>query len=176
MSMTAQDVVGVFDSGFNQLFEEARTMKASVKETAKGMKSPIETGSTVTDHIVFNPDVIDLYVVVQAGAVQDTYQEIKSLYKSATLMSVQTNTDTYDNMYITEMPHDETPEMFDAVGITIKFEEADFVAAQFGQLTVKQVKKPSDASTTQAGEKTAAPVDNGTTLQQVFNGIFGSNQ
>lgn len=176
MNQSAQDVVGVFDSGFNQLFEDARAMKATVKEKAKGMKSTVETGSTVTDHIVYEPTEIDLAVIIQAGSVADTYQEIKSIYLAATLVSIQTNTDTYDNMYITEMPHDETPEMYDAVAIAVRFSEADFVTAQYGQLQVSQVAKKSDASTVKTGEKTPGAVDNASTLDTIYHSVLNAFQ
>lgn len=119
----AYDVVGVFDASFNQLFPDARPLKAAVKETAKLMRHPVESGATITDFKVINPITIDLPLVLKSETYVDTYYQIKGVFLGNNTISVQTNTGLYPNMLISAMPHEENPEHFDTITLTLKLEE-----------------------------------------------------
>jgi hypothetical protein len=150
----AVDVVGVFDSGLNQLFQDARPIKAMVKEQSKLMDNPGETGISITDHRIFEPTEIELSLVLRPATFRDTYAQIKTAYQQLTPLSVQTKTDTYANMYVLAMPHDEDPDIFDTVSLALKLREVNLVTAQFAQLPAGQVKKASNSSTVKTGQKT----------------------
>ena len=174
----AVDVVGVFDDQFNQVFSNARPIKAMVNESAKAMEHPVETGVTITDHRIILPTEIELSVLVTNSAsgqeYRSVYQQIKQLWLNATLLTVQTRTGSYPNMLITDIPHDETADMFDAIAIGIKLKEVLFVEAKFGTLPPTAVKNKSKASTVDRGEQqttTATPAEN----QSIAYGwIFGN--
>lgn len=148
-----QDLVGVYDSSFNQLFEDARPIRCVVNERSRLMEHPIETGATIADHVVVLPTEIELSLIPRPDNFVDSYNAIKAQYQSQSFVSVQTKTDTYTNMLIMEMPHDERPETFDTVAISLKLREAILVAAQFSQLPPSAVKNKSRASTVQSGQK-----------------------
>lgn len=148
-----QDLVGVYDDSFNQLFENARPLRCLISERSKIMEHPIETGATIADHVVRQPIEIQLSVIPLPEDFVDSYNAIKAAYLANTFVSVQTKTDTYTNMLIYEMPHDETPEIFDTVAIGIKLREAILVQAQFSQLPASEVKKKSRATTVKTGQK-----------------------
>lgn len=168
------DIVAVFDENFSQVFENARPVKAMVKEYAKVMEHPIETGATITDHRVIQPIEIELSMILASDDYRSVYQQIRQLYLDATLLTVQTKTATYENMLISEMPHDEDPDQFDSVILALRMKEVDFVTATFGTLPASKVANPVNASTTQSGEKQSKAV---TTRQSILaESIFGRSQ
>lgn len=149
----AADVVGVFDSNFRQVFPEARTLKATVKEEAKVMEHPLEDGSSIVDHKIILPIEVDLSVIIQSADFRSVYDQIKRYYLGAELLSVQTRTGVYNSMVIQSMPHDESPDMLDTVAIALKLKEVKLVTAQFGTLPPRKVAKPESSSTVKRGEQ-----------------------
>lgn len=169
----AQDVVGVFDASFNQLFPDARAIRANVKPNAKIMQHPIETGVTITDNVVVEPTEIELSVILNAGTSQDTYQQIKTSWLAFGLLTVQTKMDTFSDMLIYAPPHDEVPEMFDTVAVAIKLRSVIIVDSQYAQLPVSSVAKKSNASTVKTGLKTPATASPAQS-SSAYDLIFGS--
>lgn len=172
MSNTVQDVVGVFDAGGSQLFVGARSIRALVNERSKPALHPLETGGTFGDNVVDLPVEIALEVILRPAAFRATYQEIKAVRRARKLVTVQTKTDTYTDMLLHDLPHDETPEMFDTVAIAVKLTQFQLIAPQYKQLT--DAKKPANKSTIKTGQKNAAPA---TPKQSsaAFDLIFGSH-
>lgn len=121
------DKVCVLDSSFNQVFVNARPMAARVIERSSMFDHPIETGQIITDYSIVLPIEIELPIIVQAPFYRDTYQQIRNLYLNKNLLTVQTNTANYTNMVISEIPHEERPELFDALPLTIKFRQVQLV-------------------------------------------------
>lgn len=120
---TAADIVAVYDDQYNQVFADARPMKASIKETSKPMEHPVETGVIITDHKVLQPVEIELPLICGGDNYRDVYQQIRDLYRNSALLVVQTKTDSYANMIITDMPHEEDPALYDAIPIALKLKE-----------------------------------------------------
>lgn len=145
-----QDVVGVFD-GFTQVFRDARPMKVTVKEEAKLMEHPLENGAVVTDHMVIQPVEIELTMTLTPETFRETYKEIKSLYFGGTILAVQTGAETYDNQIIQALPHDEAPEVFDTITMTLKMKEITIVTAAFE--AVYKAKRPAQSGTAERGEQ-----------------------
>lgn len=166
------DVVGVFDANLNQLFADARPIKAMIKPDSKLMDNPGESGITITDHRIFLPVEIELSLILRAATFRDTYQQVKTAYVNLTPLSVQTKADTFTNMYIMAMPHDEDPDLFDTISLALKLREVNLVTAQYAQLPAGQVKKKSNSSTTKTGQKTPGQTNPGqqSILHQLFFG------
>lgn len=162
-SSAAVDVVGVFNSEtLAQVFHDARPLKAQVRETSKTMKHPVEKGSSVADHRIIEPVEIYLPVLIPAGFFSSVYNEIKNLFKTATLLAIQTRTGVYQNMFIADFPHEETPEIYDAVTMIIHFTEVILVSsptiyapAPVSTTDPKAADFPSKVSN---GQVSAAPV------------------
>jgi len=125
----SQDVVAIFDSNGNQLFPDARPMKASLAPKAKLMSHPVETGVTLTDYRVLEPREISLSMTLLPTEYADIYATIEQQYNAGTVVSVQLNTGLYQNFVLQEMPHDEAPEIFDTIKITLKLKEVFFFSA-----------------------------------------------
>lgn len=187
----AQDVVAILGPGFAPVFSSARPLTASVYEDAKVMEHPLETGAIIADHIVFQPVEIDLPMAcVGEVAYRSTYAAIRGAFLAGTLLTVQTRTGTYPSMVLMEMPHEETPNAFDAITLRLRLREARFVTPKTG-LSTDQVQNPAQsstvnrgsqqttaASTPQAAQATSAmsqsgagptPSPKGSTLHQWFN-------
>lgn len=163
----SSDVVAVFDQNFTQVFEKARPMKIRISEFAKVMEHPIETGATITDHRVIEPIEIEIDIIMTSADYRSVYQQIRQLYIDATLLTVQSRTANYSNMLISEIPHDEDPDVFDAVILTIKMKEVFFVTAQFGTLPPSAVANPVNASTQEQGNQQTKDETNASILKQV---------
>jgi hypothetical protein len=147
----ASDVVGVFDQNFNQVFSTARPVKATVRETSKPMEHPVEQGTVVTDHRIINPNEIELSMILPAGEYRPVYQQIKQYFNSAQLLNVQTRTDTYPNMFIIELPHEEDAEMFDTIPLGIKMKQVLIVSTQTQALPPTAVENTNQQSTIDLG-------------------------
>lgn len=123
---TNQDAVGVFDSNFGQLIPNARPISADVLPRSKLMDHPLETGQLTTDYKVILPLEIQMPVIITAAYYRDTYQQVWNLWQNSTLLTVKTNTGTYSNMVISEPPHEERVERFNAILMYIRFRQIQY--------------------------------------------------
>jgi hypothetical protein len=151
MSAAAADVVGVFDENMAQAFPLARPGKAAVTESATLAEHPVESGGVIVDNRVIEPTEIELYLYVTRY--EETYPEIREAFLGQKLLTVQTRTGIYENMAITEMPHEEAPDMEGAIVLSLSLREIRLVEATFQTLPPKKVKKKNDASTVDRGEQ-----------------------
>lgn len=158
-STKAADVVAVLNGEtFEQVFPDARPLTASIFEVADVMEHPIEDGSKIADHVVFQPVEIDLPLLV-VGDVSSVFAQVRQVFRDRTMLTVQTRAASYDNMLIFEMPHDETAEMLDGVAIAVRLRQAIIVTAQYGgkaPLPPKKVKAKRQASTVKRGTQQPA--------------------
>lgn len=166
----AVDVVGVYDTDFNQVFPDGRPMKASIKEDATFFKHPLESSATRTDHIIFNPVEVNLTVLLTGEQYRNIYQQIKQIFRAQTQLIVQTKTDTYENMYIKGIPHDETSESYDAVVMSLILDETQLAVTE----VTFQPSNTADSSTSDRGQQepkqpTDAEQFRGSTLSRIFS-------
>lgn len=147
----ASDVVGVFDQEFNQVFPLARPIKCIVDESAKAMEHPVETGTVITDHIIYEPNEIELSMILPRGEYRSVYQQIEQIYRSSTILTVQTKTATYSNMYIYRLPHQEDAELFDVIALIIRMRQVIIFSTTAQALSADQVEDPTDQSTVKKG-------------------------
>ena len=145
----AYDQVAVFTQEYDQIFRNARAIKATVKEQAKVMEHPIETGATIGDHIIYLPVEIELNLILAPVDYVNTYKAIKSYYESATLLVIQTKTGIYTNQLIMGIPHEETPELYDAISLTLNLRQALFAVPEFAITPAA----PQDSTTVERGQQ-----------------------
>lgn len=137
------DTVAVYDqTTFLQVFPRARVLKATVKQEAKVMEHPLETGAVITDHRIILPTEIELSMLVQSRDYSDTYRNIKQYFLNATLLTVQTNADVYVNQLIAGMPHEEDPDQFSTLTVALKLKQVQFAQPQYGVVP----KNPSNSA------------------------------
>jgi hypothetical protein len=149
----AQDVVGIFTQDFQQLFVEARPIKASIKEESKVMEHPVETGITITDHRIIQPIEIELSIIINSVDYADVYNTIRQNFLNATLLTVQTKVGVYTNQLIASLPHDEDPALYDTITIALRLKQVLFVTAVYGVLP----RKASNSNTVNTGVQQAKP-------------------
>lgn len=162
--MSIIDVVAIYDSkSFQQLFNEVLPMKAEVRETSKVMMHPVETGVMLSDHHIINPREVDLQIIISSDAYGSVYQQLKSAFIAATLLSVQTRADIYPNMIIASMPHEETPEMFDVIVMSLRMVEVLYVIPTSSPSAATPAAyapaDPVDDDTVQRGQQVCTPSD-----------------
>jgi|SRR6185437_2186601 len=145
---TLFDDVAVYDqTTFLQVFSRARALKATIKQEAKVMEHPVETGAVITDHRIILPTEIELSMIVQARDYSDTYRNIKQYFLNGTLLTVQTNADVYANQLIAGMPHEEDPDQHSTLTVALKLKQVQFAQAQYGILP----KNPSHSTKVDRG-------------------------
>jgi hypothetical protein len=142
---SAFDQVQVLDQNFNQVFPLARAIKAVVKEEARVMEHPLESGATITDHRVILPVEIELSFILLPGSYQDTYRQIRQFYLNATLLIVQTKSGAYYNQLISSMPHEENPDQYNALSLALTLKEAQFALTAVAY-TPKNTKQSSEVN------------------------------
>lgn len=180
---SAVDVVGVFDSSFNQVFPQARPIKATVKPSAKLMDHPVEDGSSITDHRVILPTELELTVILSDEEFRNTYSQIRQYFLDTEMLIVQTYTGSYSDMVIESMPHDESSGDVGMVALSLKLREVILVTAQFQALPASSVSQEStgekgkrNASTVKRGEQTGktetAPTSGGEKRSSTLYDIF----
>lgn len=153
-----QDEVAVFDSSFNQMFPMARSIKVQVKPSTRLMDHTVEDGSTITDHRVILPTEIELSVICSGSTFRDVYQQVKSAYLSGDVFIVTTKADVYVNMMIQAPPHEETPDIYDGIPVSIKMREILLVKTQYQALPEQSVVDENDQSTVDVGTTTGTEV------------------
>jgi hypothetical protein len=122
------DTVAIFDQeSLKQVFKNARPVKATVRETSRVMDYPVENGATLSDHHILNPTTIEMMFIINSEFYSEAYQQMRSAWINATKLSVQTRTGVYSNMIIAEVPHEEEPDMFNAITVALRLREVIFV-------------------------------------------------
>lgn len=119
------DIVQILDQDtLQQIFSEARPIRASVREYSRGLRYPIETGAILTDSVIIMPLEIHMEMFIPNTAYGTVYPALRAARINGKLLTVQTRTGTYRNMFIEEMPHEETTDIMNAVTMQLKLVEA----------------------------------------------------
>jgi len=167
----SEPVTAFLDSDGNQILETVGIISAQVNPTKTFSNHKLENGQVVSDNVINNQKIINIGLILNPDDYLDVYKEIVALYEANTSFTIQTRVDTYDNMYIDGMPHDEDSTIANTIAINLNFIEQQISASTTGTLSVSDVAAPSDSSTSQAGQKSAA-TSTKTTAQKIAN-YFG---
>jgi hypothetical protein len=149
------DTVAIFDQNYHELFSQAKSIKAVVKEQSKLMEHPIETGAIITDHRIVLPIEIDLSMILASSDYQDVYKSIRQYFFDATLLIVQTRAAIYKNQIISALPHEEDPTMYDALTIALSLKQVLYVSAQY----TNTPKYANNSSTIDRGQQQGTPAN-----------------
>lgn len=158
-SSLAVDVVRITDENGNQMFATARAMRAAVNRSSELCEHPLETGNTIADFKVIKPNIAQLAVFIPGDDYGSVYKEIEQAYINSTSMIVQTRASSFANMVITDMPHDESPDLGDIVAVSITLKEVVWFTSSVETMPAKEVAASnktgakSDASTVKQGQK-----------------------
>lgn len=142
-----------------QVFASARPLNASIYEAAKAMSHPLENGSSVVDHLVYDPIEIDFSLRV-TGDVAAVLAEVRDLFRAGTLLTVQTRSGTYDDQFITALPTDERGERAESVDIDLRLQQAVFLETQYAG-AVAPVTRTNTGSTPRRAQARASTESRG---------------
>lgn len=178
VNISVADIVGIFDdTDFRQVFINSRPMHGEIVETSKIMQHPVETGVVLSDHHIINPIRINLQLIVNSAYYAQDYQQMRTAFINATNLTVQTKTAVYPNMIIADMPHQETPDSYDSVVISLNLQEVLFVAP----VTVSPApapanyspENPDDSNTVQTGQQSPKPTSFSDSKKSQLDVYFG---
>jgi hypothetical protein len=159
VNQSSADVIAILDADdFTPLFVGVDPMRVTVKELAKLTKYEVEDGTERTDHMIFEAVEIEMPMVL-SGEFRDLYRQLKDAFLAGRELVIQTKTDTYPSMLVYEMPHDEIPEMADAVQVSIRFREVRVVEPELGDLPPRRVASPQQSSTVNRGTQQTTESD-----------------
>lgn len=166
-SFLGQDTVAVFTQDFTQIFRDARAIKAVVKEQAKVMEHPVESGAIITDHRIIMPTEVELSLVLTPATYRETYEQINQYYLEGTLLIVQTRSGIYVNQLIHSMPHEEDTNLFNTITLALGLKEVQFVTAQY----TTTPRNPKNSNTKQRGaqQPTAATGPQSSILNDILS-------
>ena len=182
-SLGSQDQVELQDERGERLFVGASIENLGVDASSKLMQQPREDGTVQIDHKVDLP--ITARVRIMSGgdrggqlsipsASELTFPDLLGLdsvsYRSiyfdlvqrkarGETVTLQTRAATYPNLFIEGFPHEETPEMFDVIGLTVILRQALIFSAVGEGLTFEQVLDPKDQSTINRGDAQTTILD-----------------
>lgn len=148
------EVYGIYDDEFNLLFPDAISISASITESADVMSHAVEDGSMISDHRVLKPVEITLSLFLPAEKYNDTFKLIRQAFHGNDIYHVNTRVGIYRNMAISSMPHEESPEQFDTVSVSLQLNEVKIVETQYQELSAKKVADDIDSSTVNRCEQT----------------------
>jgi hypothetical protein len=168
----AHDSVAVFTQDFTQIFRNARALKAVVKEQSKVMQHPVESGIVITDHRIILPIEIELSLILAKDDYQSVYQSIRGYYLQGTLLVVQTRSGVYQNMLIQQIPHEENPDMYNALTVAMTLRQVLFAVAQYGVVPKYAKNSTTQAKGSQLGTKATT---NQTALASMYASKLGGN-
>lgn len=164
----------ILDADGAQLFAEAIVIRASVTREAKVMEHPIESGATIVDHMVVQPVKVELSIILPAAAYRAAYASLAAVFAAGKLLSVQTRADTFVNMLIERMPHEETPEQFDVLPVAVTLREVKLITPTYAKVKVNTKRNPKSAGTKKRGEVQSTEVteeNKGSTLGKGYKGL-----
>jgi hypothetical protein len=171
----SQDVIAILNGeDFTQLFPLASPMQVTVRELSKVLSFTVEDGSERSDHIVYLPVEIDIPFLLTEDT-RNIYAAFKRAWKTQTTLVVQTKVDSFPNMLIYEMPHDENSEQGESITLLVKMRVFESIKTEFGALPPRKVANKSQGSTVKKGQvqttESTAPTKR---KASVLAGVFGT--
>lgn len=165
-----QDTVAILDGEtFEQLFSDAQPMKISVDERKTVTRFHVEDGSSRSDHVVYDGVEISIEFLLNEN-VRQTYQAMSQAYFDNRLLTIQTKVASYDNMLITDFPHDELAHLGNTIVVPVHFVEWREVTPEYGDLPAASVANVSQSSTVERGnQQTQESKRDGSVLYRIFN-------
>ena len=173
--MAETDRVALLDGeNLQPIFPNASPMQASVRNTSKYTSYVVESGEEINDgHRVINPVEIDVMVALTIDA-RSVYDTIYQAWLSGRKFQIQGKMRSYPDMYLQDMPHDETIDTGNGAMVQLKFKEVRVGNIEFGTLPPRKVANKNQADSVKKGnqqttESTPATKRKG---QSVLFGVF----
>lgn len=113
------------DYGANVPLDGFKIVDLDFSPTAKMCGAPIETGYMFNDNKVIEPPILNVKGIIKSNDYKSVYEQIKKMYlnRRFEFYRVFSKMGYMDNLCLLEMPHKEDAEKYDAVEMTLKFQQ-----------------------------------------------------
>ena len=144
LPLSSVDIIAVFDADGNQVLVgdsprsetfgfsvgtflggqlKAQPMRGFINRDTKGFTHQLENNLSITDHRILLPIVIDMKFLIAKDKTSVIYKELEELFVSGAEVAVKTKARLFEGLYISSIPHAETPEKFNSLEVDVKFRE-----------------------------------------------------
>lgn len=147
-------VTAILASDGSQIFETVGILGVSAASNKTYAQHTLENGVTITDHVIDQPDRVTLRCILHPDDYVEVYRRIKTAFNNNTSFIIQTKVETYSNLYIESLPHEEDAKT--TVALNLDFVQQRFQRARVDSLPVSEVANVADADTSSSGNKSAA--------------------
>lgn len=158
----SRDIVAILDANGNPILTPVRAISVNVVRNSKKFTHPLENNAVTTDYKIIEPVRVEFSAIIQSEDYQETYNELERIFLSSEFLMIQTKARTFDNMIVVNMPHKEDTTTFDALQISILFEETQIARVEtvdinedFSTVNRGQV-QPQESSEQQTRQGSAA--------------------
>lgn len=159
------------DADGNQVLETVAIIAAQMSPSVTFSQHKLENGMVVTDNKIVNQTLVSVQIILQSEDYVEIYNEIKTLYEATTNFTLMDRVDFYDDMYLEDMPHEESADIANTIALTLNFRQQQFASVTTGALTADDVEEPADVDTTSSGSKSS--VESEDTVLQSLSKKFG---
>ena len=125
----AQEILGlsygksritIYDSSYTTLFVGSAPLKGEIGNTSMLPMYPLETGAEVSNHKIDKPREIEIPLLLDPATYLSTFQNLKQVKDEGTLLIVETDVETLENMVITDAPYVITAEVENTIIVVLK--------------------------------------------------------
>lgn len=138
-----------------EILTDVVLMDVDAQDDAQTMDHPVESGATITDHIIFNPNEVTLrcWMPTIPFLYYRALREIESLYKQSREVTIKIRSDVFQPLIMTGKPVKVGADNLDNIVYELSFKQILKAVSQYVPLPVSQVRHKQDASTVSSGEK-----------------------
>lgn len=153
------------------------------KSTAKVTDHPVETGAQISDHVINEPDTLDLIAWVTNTPIASTdqliafsparaeqaYEQLRQMKSTGAPCAAETTLRTYESMLITELTITRNKDTGQAISVSLKLKELQTATNQTvaaptpkmlrGNTLKEEGKKPTDAASEAVSAKSRSMLD-----------------
>lgn len=129
----------------------------SVEDSATVMEHPLENGSVISDHVVFNPRKVSLSILLNDDD-NESLAEINEYYENSTLLKIKAKGEMFSNMIIFAKPFKLSPSYYNQTSYSLSFKAVQLAESQYVKMPIDVVRNPENSSTVSLGQISAKVV------------------
>lgn len=139
-------------SGNTEVLTGLEVARVSFSDSAKLFEHPIETGSVITDHEIFDPCSINIQAYI-SGTDTSTLQTLENYYLSGTELKIRAGNKIVNKTVISSKPFELSSDVFDKTLYNIAFREIMEVTPSY--VGMSKAASAANASSVNSGVKQA---------------------
>lgn len=146
-----------------------QVINANVEDTIKLFEHPLETGATITDHMIVDPNQVSLEAMID-NQDADTLKQLEFLCLNGIPLKLRVNNKIIPRAVVKDKPFALSSQAFDKTRYSITFRQEEEVDPVYTSMPPKKVRNKANASRVNSGVKQAQPVNRswGVQLREAF--------